>query len=102
MIATVPGKSANPKVMFVVAFMLVAQTFLLVLSGMVKPTGGRWVQGLAIGGLLIGIGVMCHALARRAATRQVRIENGLCLNCGYDLRETPERCPECGKIPGPS
>jgi hypothetical protein len=39
-----------------------------------------------------------RAVARQRRLQRLR-QKGICLNCGYDLRASPERCPECGTIP---
>jgi hypothetical protein len=67
------------------------------------PMAPPWKYGVRVTipywflALLVVFWPVRKALIRRKRRRSSR--RGLCPTCGYDLRATPERCPECGTIP---
>jgi hypothetical protein len=58
-----------------------------------QATAPHWV-GVVLFGLLPSI-----VLLSWLRSRKLRLTVGCCKSCGYDLRATPDRCPECGAIP---
>jgi hypothetical protein len=48
--------------------------------------------------VLVTLSLPLARLTRRWRTIR-RKRNTRCANCGYDLRATPDRCPECGAVP---
>lgn len=55
-----------------------------------------WIPYWALVVLCV-IGPLCRFIAWRRSKGRRR-EN-VCVKCGYDLRATPDRCPECGTVP---
>jgi len=71
--------------------------------GEIGMTGIRTSYGIPYGYFLILFLVLpaCRWLPSlfRSVRRRWVIPMGICKNCGYDLRATPDRCPECGSAP---
>lgn len=57
------------------------------------PVG--WVYW--IGGLLIAFTLITCIRAMRQYRALTRYKEGYCQSCGYDLRASEDRCPECGQ-----
>ena len=61
-----------------------------------RSWGEAWVPHWALLLASAILSILPAAWLIRDRERQWRIKHGLCLKCGYDLRASKERCPECG------
>ena len=68
---------------------------LAVLGWVLNPASGGWSLGSILLVLALSAGPL-YWLLTRVHPRERRERAGLCPSCGYDLRATPDRCPECG------
>ncbi|MDB5173458.1 MAG: hypothetical protein JWN51_2231 [Phycisphaerales bacterium] len=62
-----------------------------------------WTGTATSASLVVPHGFLCLLTAYAPASRawglyRRRVRPGLCSSCGYDLRASPDRCPECGTV----
>jgi hypothetical protein len=84
------SKRVSPvRVYLVLALALVAIFWSVYLLSFLPP---RLLLALV---LVLGALVVTTTIVRAPHSRQKREDAGLCPQCGYDLRATEDRCPEC-------
>jgi hypothetical protein len=73
----------------------------LLCYGAVGTDGSFYVVTVTPYWALLSLGALLPIVRLLPLLRRRRGAPGHCRACGYDLRATPERCPECGVLPGP-
>lgn len=70
-------------------------------TGRLTPVGERsfiWAIPHWPIGIVLAIPVVWWIYAWRRRVIAERCAAGFCVTCGYDLRASPQRCPECGTV----
>jgi hypothetical protein len=57
----------------------------------------HWLICAVCAMIYAGYWLIAFFVIRQQRLHDNRFQRGLCLHCGYDLRASKERCPECGR-----
>ena len=66
-----------------------------------KDTGREryWIIAIPCWSVALASSILPALMGSSLYLRHDRIAAGRCRKCGYDLRATPDCCPECGAVP---
>ena len=70
-----------------------------------RDHGGSWIVLAPLWFVVLALSALpAYSLVRviRSKGHGARLAQNLCVTCGYDLRATPDRCPECGAAAQPT
>jgi hypothetical protein len=70
-------------------------------AGHARPRVDAWQVVVPLWAVVIPAAVLPVVWGWRWRRLRRRRRIGLCPTCGYDLRATPDRCPECGTVAKP-
>jgi hypothetical protein len=70
-----------------------------VITTQVSRAHGFHIDNWLIAALTVPLPTWWFFEFRKRRRGERRMALGQCAICGYDLRETPRRCPECGTVP---
>ena len=80
----------------VFVWVLVGAPAVIVADAFFGTTTAEWVfAGVML--VALAIGFVASMGASKLRVERDRRSRGLCPGCGYDVRASPTRCPECGR-----